>query len=139
MKDVLKLIVDYFDFPTVVLSFMLVGIAYSMNQAQKKQGFDWGDGFRDANGKVSYTHAAVPIALALSSWVLLYVTINGIKSTFSGQEMSQVLQSLLYWYIAYMVVWAGTKTVDKLVELVQTYLNTKSERQPDRVQEGERH
>ena len=135
----LKLLIDYFDFPTAVLSFMLVGIAYAMSQAQKKPGFDWGDGFRDANGKVSYTHAAVPIALALSSWVLLYVTINGIKSTFSGQEMSQVLQSLLYWYIAYMVVWAGTKTVDKLVELVQTYLNTKSGRQPDRVQEGERH
>jgi len=119
----LKLLIDYFDFPTAVLSFMLVGIAYAMSQAQKKPGFDWGDGFRDGNGKVSYTHAAVPIALALSSWVLLYVTINGIKSTFSGQEMSQVLQSLLYWYIAYMVVWAGTKTVDKLVELVQTYLN----------------
>jgi len=119
----LKLLIDYFDFPTAVLSFMLVGIAYAMSQAQKKPGFDWGDGFRDANNKVSYTHAAVPIALALSSWVLLYVTINGIKSTFSGQEMSQVLQSLLYWYIAYMVVWAGTKTVDKLVELVQTYLN----------------
>ena len=135
----LKLLIDYFDFPTAVLSFMLVGIAYAMSQAQKKPGFDWGDGFRDGNGKVSYTHAAVPIALALSSWVLLYVTINGIKSTFSGQEMSQVLQSLLYWYIAYMVVWAGTKTVDKLVELVQTYLNTKSGRQPDREQEGERH
>ena len=135
----LKLLIDYFDFPTAVLSFMLVGIAYAMSQAQKKPGFDWGDGFRDGTGKVSYTHAAVPIALALSSWVLLYVTINGIKSTFSGQEMSQVLQSLLYWYIAYMVVWAGTKTVDKLVELVQTYLSTKSGRQPDRVQEGERH
>ena len=134
-----KLLIDYFNFPTAVLSFMLVGIAYAMSQAQKKPGFDWGDGFRDGNGKVSYTHAAVPIALALSSWVLLYVTINGIKSTFSGQEMSQVLQSLLYWYIAYMVVWAGTKTVDKLVELVQTYLNTKSGRQPDREQEGERH
>lgn len=135
----LKLLIDYFDFPTAVLSFMLVGIAYAMSQAQKKPGFDWGDGFRDGNGKVSYTHAAVPIALALSSWVLLYVTINGIKSTFSGQEMSQVLQSLLYWYIAYMVVWAGTKTVDKLVELAQTYLNTKSGRQQDREQEGERH
>jgi len=131
----LKLLIDYFDFPTAVLSFMLVGIAYAMSQAQKKPGFDWGDGFRDGNGKVSYTHAAVPIALALSSWVLLYVTINGIKSTFSGQEMSQVLQSLLYWYIAYMVVWAGTKTVDKLVELVQTYFNTKSGKQP----EGEHH
>jgi len=122
----LKLLIDYFDFPTAVLSFMLVGIAYAMSQAQKKPGFDWGDGFRDANGKVSYTHAAVPIALALSSWVLLYVTINGIKSTFSGQEMSQVLGSLIWWYCAYMVVWAGTKTVDKLVELFQTYLKAKA-------------
>jgi len=122
----LKLIVDYFDFPTVVLSFMLVGIAYSMNQAQKKPGFDWGDGFRDANGKVSYTHAAIPVALALSSWVLLYVTINAIRSTFNGAETSQVLESLIWWYVAYMVVWAGTKTVDKLVELFQTYLKAKA-------------
>ena len=120
--DYIKLLIDYFDFPTVVLSFMLIGIAYAMSQAQKKDGFDWGDGFRDANGKVSYTHAAVPIALALSSAVLLYVTIDGVKGSHTGPEMAQVLNAILYWYVAYMIVWAGTKTVDKIVELAQTYL-----------------
>jgi len=135
----LKLLIDYFDFPTAVLSFMLVGIAYAMSQAQKKPGFDWGDGFRDANGKVSYTHAAVPVALALSSWVLLEVTINGVKATFNGAETSQVLQSLLYWYVAYMIVWAGTKTVDKLVELIQTYFTFKSGVRPEEKRDGEHH
>ena len=136
--DYVQLLIAYFDFPTVVLSFMLIGIAYAMSQAQKKDGFDWGDGFRDANGKVSYTHAAVPIALALSSAVLLYVTIDGVKGTHTGQEMAQVLQALLYWYIAYMIVWAGTKTVDKLTELAQTYFSRGRDAQQDRPQ-GERH
>ena len=136
--DYLQLLIAYFDFPTVVLSFMLIGIAYAMSQAQKKDGFDWGDGFRDANGKVSYTHAAVPIALALSSAVLLYVTIDGVKGSHTGPEMAQVLNAILYWYVAYMIVWAGTKTVDKLVELIQTYFTVKGGGRPEEKQ-GEKH
>lgn len=138
--DYLQLLIAYFDFPTVVLSFMLVGVAYAMSQAQKKAGFDWGDGFKDANGKVSYTHAAVPIALALSSAVLLYVTIDGVKGSHTGPEMAQVLNALLYWYIAYMIVWAGTKTVDKLTELAQTYFSRGRDAPQDRDRpQGEHH
>jgi hypothetical protein len=115
-------LLDMIDFPAVVLLGMAVAMGWVMWSAQNQANFDWGDAFKDEQGKVSWLRTAIPVSLVLSSWTLLYVVMNTIKSTFDAQGMSVALAGLYPWFVAYMLVWAGTKTADKALELAREWI-----------------
>lgn len=116
------------DFPAMVLVFMLLGIALAMLAAQRNPNFDWADGFKDDAGKVSWGRAAVAGAFCISSWCLIYALMNAIKTTFDADGIVKSLDALFPWFIAYMLVWAGTKSVDKLVDVAHTWVEGKTGR-----------
>jgi len=111
------------DFPAAVLVFMLLGMALAMLAAQRNPNFDWADGFKDETGKVSWGRAAVAGAFCISSWCLIYALMNAIKTTFDADGIVKALNALFPWFIAYMLVWAGTKSVDKLVDVARDWAN----------------
>lgn len=124
--EFLKSLIDMIDLPAVVLLFMLIGIAVAMTAKQKDETFDWGDAFRDESGKVSWTRAAVPISLAISSWALVYVVMDGIHSVKTADDTVKVLHELFWWNIAYAMVWAGTKTVVLALNILKLYFENKA-------------
>ena len=118
MLDFLQSLHESVDFPAVVLSLMLIGMALAMISAQRRSDFDWGDAFRDDNGKVSWFRAAVVVSLGISSWVLIYAFMNGVRSTYDANGMTLVLDKLFAYFVAYMVVWSGAKIIEKALDII---------------------
>jgi hypothetical protein len=125
IHEVIYSVLSNIDFPAVVLSMMLIGMAIAMVSAQKAADFDWGDAFRDDHGKISWLRAAVLVALAISSWSLIYGMMNGMRIGFNADDLVKILDALFWWYVAYMVVWAGTKTADKFLAIIQAHIESK--------------
>ena len=115
-------ILSELDFAAMVLVFMLLGMAVAMRQAQKRDDFDWGDGFRDEANKISWTRAAVPASLCLSSWCLIYVVMNGMRANYDAESLVKVLDALWPWFTTYILTWAGTKSVDKLIDVFMEWV-----------------
>jgi hypothetical protein len=130
MLDTITKICSQIDFPALLLAVLLLGIFWAMFSKQKDANFDWGDAFRDDAGKVSWLRAAIPISLVFSAWALVYVLMNGIRTTDNVDGLVKVLRELFYWNISFQLVWAGTKTVDKLIDLAKTYLSSKNPTPP---------
>ena len=122
--------IDQMDFPAVILVFMLVVILLAMSAKQKDPNFDWGDAFRDEKGKVSWTHTATPIALALSSWMIIYVLMNGIRTTEDATGLVVVLNALFRWFMGYNLIWAGTPIIGKIIDTAQQYFSDRKPASP---------
>ena len=118
MMDTLNVLLGSLDFPALVLTFMLVGMAVAMASAQRRADFDWGDAFRDEHGKVSWFRAAIVVCLGVSSWVLIYAFMNGMRAAYDAAELVQVLEVLFKYFLAYMIVWSGAKIVEKSLEVI---------------------
>lgn len=78
-------------------------------KAARKPGFDWGDMLRDMSGKVSSTRVFSMLALAISSWALMVLTLKtstGINEWFFG---------------VFLAVWSGQAVATKLIDLLMVW------------------
>jgi hypothetical protein len=105
--EILKLLLDYFDTPVLILLFML-GSMWGMVRVARRKGFyDFAVMLKDENGKESVTRLASLVALAFSSWFIMYDAIH------NKQGDSTVL-------LIYLGVWSGAKVAERLVDALAT-------------------
>lgn len=103
------------DFPAAILLIMLLGTAWIAIRAQRREDFDWANALRDDGGKESAFRLAIFISLVISSWMLIYLTLNVMAE--KGD-----LSLLFNFYLAYLAVWSGAKIVERLLDvLLQRY------------------
>lgn len=90
---------------TLLLTLIALGV-WVLFSASRSNRFHAVDMLLDEQGNASSSRLAVFVALSLSTFMLAYVTIN--KTV--GDE------TLLYMYGAYILTWAGSKTLEKGLE-----------------------
>ena len=104
------------DLPALVLLAMLVALGVAMWKAQQRQDFDWGEGFRDANNKISFVRMGVLVCIGVSSWLLIYLTMTTINA--GDAPTIEALNAVFKFYVTYMAFWSGTKIAERVVEIV---------------------
>jgi hypothetical protein len=82
-----------------------------MVKAQSRDDFDWGNLFKDQDGKESAARLGMVVTLALSAWFLIYAAMNTPKTAFTGDFLFNV-------FCVFMAVWSGAKIVDKGLDLL---------------------
>lgn len=99
------------DVPSLALGVMALIGCWMMIKAQRRPDFDWGNLFKDQDGKESAARLGMVAALALSTWLLIFVTMNTPKSAFTGDLLFNI-------FCVFMAVWSGAKIVDKALDLL---------------------
>ena len=99
-----------------VAAFALVlGLLWILRVIQSAQagGFSWKRAMQDDSTppKESAVRFGIIVSLVISSWFLVYITMNVIKT---GTD----LEGLFPYYIAYLIVWPGTKATEKLIDVL---------------------
>lgn len=109
--EFLRFLSEQFDIAVIVFIALLLLILYIVRRAEQAAGFSWAPIFQDDSGKVSALRVAILVSIAVSSAVLLYITVNLVKN-------QDDLKGLFEFYIAYLAVWSGAKVVEKLIDLL---------------------
>ena len=99
-----------FDIAGAALILGLLWILLVIREA-RTGGFSWKRAMQDDNGKESALRFGIIVALVISSWFLVYVTMNVVKV---GADLEQ----LFPYYMAYLAVWSGAKVVEKLLDVL---------------------
>jgi hypothetical protein len=97
------------DVPTALLFVMLALIVVLLWRADL--GPRWAEAFQDDGGKVSALRLSIFIAIAVSSWHLIYVTMNVIKT---GADLNE----LYPFYATFLGVWSGAKVAEKALDAI---------------------
>ena len=121
MNPILELLKD-FDIAAFALVLGLLWILLVIRNAQAG-GFSWKRAMQDDNSKESVLRFGIIVALVISSWFLVYVTMNVIKATAD-------LEQLFPYYMAYLAVWSGAKVVEKLLDVLILKFGGKLEPSP---------
>lgn len=87
----------------IVLFAMLIGTAVVMFKAQDRNFFDFGNMLRDDNGKENALRLAALGAFAVSSWIVMQLTITG--------NMTEA------YYAIYLLTWSGSAVLLKFLEV----------------------
>lgn len=98
-------IADLITVPNLMLLFLSVMGLLILMSATKRSGFRLGDMIVDERGKASSSRVSMFVALCVSSYMLTFLTINSKVSD----------DTLFYIYTVYLVTWASSKTLDKIV------------------------
>lgn len=119
MVDVIVAAMNQLDVPTVVLFiFTLVGLR-AAEQAQRRDDFDWGDAFRNDVGRVSFSSLAVLVALGVSTWLIIYCFMNGMRNSFSADDLVKVLDALYIYFATFIAIWAlGPRFAERMGDAV---------------------
>ena len=104
----MQAIAELLDLPALILICCLI-IGYSL----MRERFDWKQAGEDDGGKASFLRLAIPVALVVSSWLLIYVTMKIVGTSSTWVE---ALNALFWYYALYIVVFSGAKTADKLAD-----------------------
>jgi hypothetical protein len=108
----IEAITTYLDIPAL---FLIVCLAAGYGLVRNK--FDWQSAGNDESGKASYLRLAIPVCLVVSSWWLIYVTMQVMKTSVNWID---ALQALFPFYLAYVVVFSGAKVAEKLADALLT-------------------
>lgn len=93
------------DFPGLVLVAILLLMFWIMWRAQKADnGLDFAEMLKDDSGKASSSRLAAFVALAISSWAVMYILV-----TRKGEIDTWLL-------VAYVAIWSGAKVAEKALE-----------------------
>lgn len=95
------------DVPTFVLVFLLVLGGAVLWSAQRRDDFDFAPMLCDETGKASALRLAIFICIAVSSWVVIKVTMN---TTDPDKAFN--------YFVVYTAVWSGAKIVEKLLDVL---------------------
>lgn len=98
------------ELPTLLLFVLLALAWYLMRAAERAEGY-WSTLFMDENGKASTMRVCAIWAFAVSSAILLYITINYVKT-------SDGLKGLEIFYIAFLLTWSASPLLAKLLEVL---------------------
>lgn len=92
------------DIATIVLmGIMGMGLWVLWKVQRNDNDFDFKDMLRDENGKPSAFRLAVFVALAVSTWIIMYIVLN--------------TKSLDTWmYVSYLAIWSGSKIAESAVQ-----------------------
>lgn len=92
---------------------LVLGLLWVLTVIRNAQvgGFSWKRAMQDDNQKESVFRFGILVALVVSSWQLIYVTVNVIKT---GADLEQ----LFPYYMAYLAVWSGAKVVEKMLDVL---------------------
>lgn len=88
--------------PTAVLALLFALGGFVMWRAQQRDGFDFSNMLRDENGKESGVRLGILVSLAISSWWVVYLTLNKILG--------------YYEQLIYLGTWSGVALFAKLIE-----------------------
>jgi hypothetical protein len=93
-----------FDFPAVVLMFMVLAFVYVLIKVQRREDFDLADMLRDETGRASSVRMGAFVCLAISSWAIMYMLVKyqGVIDT--------------WIFLGYMGIWSGAKAVEKAID-----------------------
>lgn len=94
------------DVPAAILAIMVILAMYVIYKAQQRDDFDFGDMLKDDNNRPSALRFGIFTSLGVSSWVVIYDTIN-----FSGADP--------YVLVIYVSFWSGAPIAAKFVEALQ--------------------
>lgn len=97
------------DVPTALLLVMFALIVVILWRADLKA--RWSEAFEDDSRKVSALRLSIFVAIGVSSWHLLYVTMNVVK-------VSGDLSELYPFYATYLCVWSGAKVAEKALDAI---------------------
>lgn len=106
------------DAPAASLIVMALGIAVFTVQAHRHPDSFWASAFKEESGKVTFTRLAMLVALAVSTWHLIFVTMNVIKD---GKD----LQELFPFYTVYLALWSGVKAAEKALDAIIAIISAK--------------
>lgn len=136
LAQVLSLI----DAPTVVLLLMTAFFVAAAVRLQVKGTIDWTDAFRDEiSNKVSSVKFAVPFALFLSGWILIYAFMNGMRVRDSADDLVNVLECLFKYFALFLAVWAmGPRFVEKVADTILSRWSGRSISTSQTVTDGEK-
>lgn len=115
-------IADWLTIPNLLLGTILVVGLWILKTAQARPEFEVGQMLVDENGKPSSSRFAVFICLGLTSYLLAYAFIT--KDTVSDE-------TLFYMFLAYIVTWASSKTLERAIEAWLNRGNSSSRPQLD--------
>jgi len=96
------------NFPATVLSVLLLLVLLVLYHTQKKKHIDLAGAILDNDGKVSAYRIAVLMSMVISSWVLVLLS----------TQLERDIEKLYAFYLTYLVVWSGAKTIDKALDLI---------------------
>src|SRR5882757_1456925 len=99
------------DAPAASLIVMTLAIAAFAVQASRHPDSFWASAFKDENNKVTFTRLAMLVALAVSTWHLIFVTMNVIKD---GKDLAD----LFPYYLTYLGLWSGVKAAEKALDAI---------------------
>lgn len=92
--------------PNAVLVFLILLSAWILRTAQRDPQFEIGIMLTDDNGKPSSSRFAVLISLGVTSYLIAYVFVH--------KNVSD--STLLDMFYAYIITWASSKSVEKLID-----------------------
>lgn len=93
--------------PNILLLILMALGIWVLISAQRSSLFNAVDMLLDENGKASSSRLALFAALSVSSFVLVYATINrSVGDT-----------TMFYMFCAYVLTWAGSKSLEKAIDL----------------------
>lgn len=102
------------DVPTALLLVMFMLLFWIVWRAER-QGLNWADGFRDDSLKTSFLRLAVLVALMISAWQVMSLTLRVQPSLDLVERLSEF----------FIVVWSGTKIVEKIVDVLAVKFGVK--------------
>lgn len=88
--------------PTLILACLLLLAAWVLLRAQRRPDFDLADMLRDDAGKLSSTRIFAFISLAITSWILAYLTVT--------EKLNE------NYYLYYLVTWSGATVLMKFID-----------------------
>lgn len=84
---------------------------YVVFAAQRRNNFDWGNALRDDSGKESALRLAIFVSIVVTSWLLIFISMNVIKD---GKDLEQ----LYPFFVTYLAVWSGAKVAEKALDAI---------------------
>ena len=108
--NALAAMLESIDIPAVFL-ILCIAAVYSLARGN----FDWKAAGCDDTGKASFLRLAIPVSLLVSSWLIIYVTMQIVKTSVTWV---QALDALWPFFLAYMATWSGAKVVEKLLDIL---------------------
>lgn len=104
------------DTPSIVLLAMLLVTLLWAERAQKAEGFDWAEMFRNsATDKLDWRSLAGIGSFGISAWVLIYAFMNGMRTSDDAAGLVNILHELFWYFLAFITLWGmGPKFVEKI-------------------------
>lgn len=110
LKEIFISLAREFNVATFVLLALMGTGAWVAWKSQQRSDFDFAEMLRDpVTHKASSNRLAMFVSLALSSWFLVYATLNATLSPFR--------EILFNVFLSFVGIWSGAKIIEKAIDV----------------------